>query len=341
MLRILIVVSLLCLGIGEARAAEALKKIRIASKGGGEALVPYVIPQRLGFYREEGLDVDVIVTRGTVTTQVVVSGAVDYSNGGSIPAILSGAHLKILLVNSDKPAQYLVTSPKIANIKQLSGKSMAISDTSGNSTLILREFLAKNGVGIESIQMRALGEPALRLGALLTGAVDATLISYGFAKQAEAKGFRIMAYSGDYVSSLSANLETLDDKIQKSPDEIYKVVKATLKGQLFFHRNQNEATKFVMEVLRLRDLNEAKEVWQERTKQSSELAKTGRASDENLMINIERVREQMRTVGAQTKLKGTISLDQVYDFSFAKKAYDEIRTSKWDPMRYEYSKKAM
>ena len=62
--------------------------------------------------------------------------------------------------------------------------------------------------------MRALGEPAVRLGALMTGAVDATLISYGFAKQAEAKGFRILAYSGDYVSSLSANLETSDDKIK-------------------------------------------------------------------------------------------------------------------------------
>ena len=168
----LVAVPLLCSEVTEVLAAEALKKIRIASKGGGEALVPYVIPQRLGFYREEGLDVDVIVTRGTVTTQVVVSGAVDYSNGGSIPAILSGAHLKILLVNSDKPAQYLVTAPKIASIKQLTGKSMAISDTSGNSTLILREFLAKNGVAIESVQMRALGEPAVRLGALMTGAVD-------------------------------------------------------------------------------------------------------------------------------------------------------------------------
>ena len=335
----LVFALLIMLGAHSALGAEALKKIRIASKGGGEALVPYVIPQRLGFYREEGLDVDVIVTRGTVTTQVVVSGAVDYSNGGSIPAILGGAHLKIILVNSDKPAQYLVTSPKIANIKQLSGKAMAISDTSGNSTLILREFLAKNSVAIDSLQLRALGEPAVRLGALLTGAVDATLISYGFAKQAQAKGFHILAYSGDYVSSLSANLETTDDKIQNSPAEVYKVVKATLKGQLFFHRSPSEATKFVMETLRLTDLNEAREVWQERTKQSSDLAKVGRASEEVMTANVERVREQMRMVGAQTRLKGSIALDQIYDFSFAKRAYEELRASKWDASHYEYVKR--
>jgi hypothetical protein len=77
------VVLLVYSGVADTFAAEALKKVRIASKAAGESLVPYVIPQRLGFYREEGMDVDVIVTRGTVTTQVVVSGAVDYSNGGS------------------------------------------------------------------------------------------------------------------------------------------------------------------------------------------------------------------------------------------------------------------
>src|SRR5215813_6746568 len=119
MFRIIIVAALLaCLGIGDVFAAEALKKIRIASKAAGESLVPYMISQRLGFYREEGMDVDVVVTRGTVTTQVVVSGAVDYSNGGSIPAILGGARLKILQVSTDKPSQYLVVSPKITSMKQ-------------------------------------------------------------------------------------------------------------------------------------------------------------------------------------------------------------------------------
>ncbi len=106
----------LCLALPEAFGAEALKKIRIASKAPGESLVPYTISQRLGFYREEGLDVDVVVTRGTVTTQVVVSAAVDYGNGGSIPAILGGAKMKILQVSTDKPSQYLVVSPKITNI---------------------------------------------------------------------------------------------------------------------------------------------------------------------------------------------------------------------------------
>jgi ABC-type nitrate/sulfonate/bicarbonate transport system substrate-binding protein len=333
------VVLLVYSGVVDAFAAEALKKVRIASKAAGESLVPYVIPQRLGFYREEGLDVDVIVTRGTVTTQVVVSGAVDYSNGGSIPAILGGARLKILQVSTDKPSQYLVVSPKITTMKQLNGKTVAISDSSGNSTLLFRELLSKNGVAVETVQLRALGEPSVRLGALLGGAVDATMITIGMARQAQAKGFRILAYSGDYVSALSANLEASDDKIQNSADEVYKVVKATLKGQLFYHRNSNEAAKFIMEVLRITDFNEAKDIWRERDKRASEVAKIGQANEEVMTTNIERVRDQLRAVNATTRIKGPVTLDQVYDFTFVKKAYDEIRASKWDPMRYEYAKK--
>ncbi|MSP39050.1 MAG: ABC transporter substrate-binding protein [Deltaproteobacteria bacterium] len=321
--------------------AEALKKIRIASKAPGESLVPYLISQRLGFYREEGLDVDVIVTRGTVTTQVVLSGAVDYGNGGSIPAILGGARLKISQVSTDKPSQYLVVSPKITNVKQLNGKTIAISDASGNSTLLFRELLGKNGVAIETVQMRALGEPSVRFGAMLSGTVDATMISIAMAKQLQAKGFRILAYSGDYVSSLSANLETADDKRQNAPEEVYRVVKSTLKGHMYFHRNVNESVKFLMEVLRLKDFNEAKEIWRERDKQVSELAAIGRASEEVMTSNIERVQVQMKAVGAPSRIKTPVTLDQVYDFSFVKKAYEELRASKWDPMRYEYSKKAM
>ena len=340
MLRTLLAVMLLfCCASAKTFGAEALKKISIASKAPGESLVPYVISQRLGFYREEGLDVDVIVTRGTVTTQVVLSGAVDYGNGGSIPAMLGGARMKILQVSTDKPSQYLVVSPKITHMKQLNGKIVAISDASGNSTLLFRELLSKNGVAVDTVQLRALGEPSIRFGALLAGTVDATMITIGMARQAQAKGFRILAYSGDYVSALSANLEASDQKIQSLPDEVYRVVKATLKGQLFYHRNANEATKFIMEVLRITDFNEANEIWRERDKQASDLAKIGRATEEVMTTNIERVREQMRAVGATSRVKGPMTLDQVYDFSFVKKAYEEIRASKWDPMRYEYSKR--
>jgi hypothetical protein len=94
-----------------------------------------------------------------------------------------------------------------------------------------------------------------------------------------------------------------------------------------------------MEALRLTDFNEAKEVWRERDREVSDIARTGRASEEVMQVNIDRVRDQMRAVGAASRIKAPVTLDQVYDFSFVKKAYEEIRASKFDPMRYDYVKK--
>jgi hypothetical protein len=57
-----------------------------------------------------------------------------------------------------------------------------------------------------------------------------------------------------------------------------------------------------------------------------------------MQTNIDRVREQMKLAGAAPKGKD-VTLDQVYDFSFAKKANDELAAQKWDPMKYRYVKK--
>ena len=333
-----VIALVLLLALEGGVSAQPLKKFWISSKGSGETTLPYVIAQRLGFYSEEGLQPEIVVTRGTIATQTLIAGSVGYTNAAVLPAILSGARLKIVLNAADKPAQYLVSSPKITNLKQLVGKTVAISDFSGNAFLIMRDLLARTGVPITDVQLRVFGEPNLRLNALLTNTVDATMLSYELVRPAQSKGYHVLAYSGDYISSLSANLSTSDARIKELPDEVYRVIKATLKGQLFWYRNP-ETVKFLMEALAMSDEVATREIWEERAKRASDIARVGRATEEAMVTNIERVKEQMRMAGAIPKIKGELTPDQVYDFSFVKRAYDELVAQKWDPMKYRYVRK--
>ena len=98
-----------------------------------------------------------------------------------------------------------------------------------------------------------------RLNALLTDTVDATMLSYESIRPAQSKGYHVLAYSGDYISSLSANLCTSDARIKELPEEVYRVTKATLKGQLFWYRNP-ETVKFLMEALAISDEAAAREI---------------------------------------------------------------------------------
>jgi hypothetical protein len=93
-----------------------------------------------------------------------------------------------------------------------------------------------------------------------------------------------------------------------------------------------------MEALGVSDEAEAKEVWEERVRRASEIAQAGRATEEAMATNLERVKEQMRMAGALPKAK-EVTVDQVYDFSFVKRAHDELIAQKWDPLKYRYIKK--
>jgi hypothetical protein len=93
-----------------------------------------------------------------------------------------------------------------------------------------------------------------------------------------------------------------------------------------------------MEALAMSDEAEVKDIWQERTRRASEIAQIGRATEEAMQTNIDRVKEQMKMSGALPKGK-EVTLDQVYEFSFVKRAYDDLMTQNWDAMKYRYVKK--
>ncbi|MBI4529601.1 MAG: ABC transporter substrate-binding protein [Deltaproteobacteria bacterium] len=336
--RVVFFVVLLLLASQAVLYAQPSKKIRISTRGLGLSVLPYMIGQRLGFYRAEGLDAETIVTRGTVAIQTLIASSVDYTNALPIPAILRGIPLKVLTVISDKPSHYIVGSPKMTNLKQLIGKTIGISDFSGNSYLILRDVLQKAGIPIEQVQLRPIGEGSVRMMAVLTGVVDASILSPEETIEAQAKGCRVLAYSGDYISSLVTSLVTSDAKIKTVPEEVHKTVKATIKAQLFIFLHPEEAAKFLMENLGTSDVRLARNILEELSKRASDLARRGVANEEAMRSNVDRVVQQLQLTGAMPKSK-EITLDQVYDFSFAKRAYEEISAEGWDPRKYGYSKK--
>src|ERR1044071_9628409 len=97
-----LVVVLTVLASSVCFSAEPLKQIYIMKSSMSEKILHYVISQRLGFYRQEGFDVDVVLVRGSVAIQGVMAGSADYINHTSIfPAIMRGIPLRMLLVDSD------------------------------------------------------------------------------------------------------------------------------------------------------------------------------------------------------------------------------------------------
>ena len=92
-----------------------LKKVRFSVSAASIAEVPFRIANVKGFYREEGLDVEVILIRGAVGMQALLGGSVDYTSasGSTIAAAVRGIPVKLVFIASAKPQFDLIAQPQI------------------------------------------------------------------------------------------------------------------------------------------------------------------------------------------------------------------------------------
>jgi ABC-type nitrate/sulfonate/bicarbonate transport system substrate-binding protein len=108
--------SFFFLVFGPSPVSAQLKKVRFAVGSISQAEVPFNLAKLKGFYREEGLDVDIILIRGALGVQALVGGSVDYSSssGSVVAAGVRGLGVKLLMVISSRRNSISCHDPRSA-----------------------------------------------------------------------------------------------------------------------------------------------------------------------------------------------------------------------------------
>jgi ABC-type nitrate/sulfonate/bicarbonate transport system substrate-binding protein len=326
----------ICLFLHSAHVgAQTLKTVRLMTPTIGVNVLVYEVANRLGFYRDEGFRVELIRAPLSTSIQAVLGGSADYvRHGSAVGAIMGGVPFKALAVDTDKSPHYIVAKKEVARLHDLVGKTIAMDDLAGSAYWATRETLARNGINPDKVTYRRMGGPELRLQALLAGAVDAAPVNFVLSGRAKEKDFRVLAYTGDFVTDVQLMVASPVEKIQKSPEEVYKFIKATLKGRKFQFENTVESYKFYLDLERLNDGKFAREGWEARLRSSSQPAQLGLLSEQGMIESIKAWKDQMALGGRP--LKGEGRPEDVYDFSFAKRAHEEIKAEGWDAKKYHH-----
>ena len=122
------------------RASAQTRKVRFSVSAVSIAEFPFRLAQVKGFYREEGLEVEVILIRGAVGLQALLGGSVDYTSasGSTIAAAVKGLPVKLVFIASAQPQFDLVAQPQIRSVQELKGKIVGISSRGGSIDLLTR-----------------------------------------------------------------------------------------------------------------------------------------------------------------------------------------------------------
>lgn len=210
--------------------------------------VPVYVAKDLGYYEEEGFDVDIVHGKGsTLSAKLVASGDNEFGMCSGDTALMSkikGLPLKVVAVMLQKSPVEAVTLKEnnILRPKQLEGKKIGVNVQSTKYQQF-KAFSKINDVDTSTITEVHL-EPAAEPPALLDGTVDA-LLDYNFDAAADFK------YNGHEINEIlfedygvhvySSSLITNEEYLNNNPDSVERFTRATLKGWEYSIAHPKEA----------------------------------------------------------------------------------------------------
>jgi ABC-type nitrate/sulfonate/bicarbonate transport system substrate-binding protein len=295
-------------------AAAQLKKIHFSTTSIAVTELQFRIAQMKGFYREEGLDLETILIRGSVGMQALIGGSVDYASaaGSIIAAGVRGAPVKLVLIVNSKPQFDLVGQPDIKAVPQLKGKVVGISSRGGAVDLLTQLILTQHGLTPnKDVTSIVIGTPEELATALRTGRIAACLLSPPRQLILYREGFSKLGYSGDYLASYpSGGVGATDEKIRTNPTEVLAFVRASLKGLQYYSQHRTESIEIISKYLGVKDLSLAGEVY------DLHLSRLGGLN----YLEDSWMRGAMDFTKKSLAVTKEIPPSQVFDFSFVEKA---------------------
>ena len=215
-------------------------KIKVAEVAHSIFYAPQYIADKKGFFKEEGLDVEFILTPGAdKVTSAVLSGDVDIGFCGAESSIyVYNNNKKDYIVNfaalTNKDGSFIVSREKIKDFKleDLKGKYIIGGRKGGMPEMTLEYTLKENGISLDDLTIDTSVEFANMPSAFISGTGDfVTLFEPSATKlENEGKGY-VVASLGEYGGNVPyTSYNALKSYIKENKDTIQKFTNSINKG---------------------------------------------------------------------------------------------------------------
>jgi ABC-type nitrate/sulfonate/bicarbonate transport system substrate-binding protein len=217
-----------------AQIATAQTLLRVATPGALTGALPICLGAKRGVFAKYGLTVEVIATRNEqMNMQALMSDSVQFLTSSSTGLFYLGKQgldaVGVASWNNASPYS-LGSRLKIKELKDLKGKKIASSGAGGRADAFINFILARIGLNPKTdVQILPLsGGSAVRLAAVVSSNLDATLISSLQGRQAEKLGLTVLPIPLEYIwginltrkSFLNKNRETVKNYLRGLADSV-------------------------------------------------------------------------------------------------------------------------
>ena len=312
-------VSLLLAVAARLEAQTGFKKVRISIPAANVTYLPFYAAKDNRHYKEEGLDVEFIRMPATLASTAVLTGDIDYNGAvtGVVGAAVKGQPIKAVIFTMRSPVQSLMAKPEIKDLQQLKGRKIGVSSPGSTTDLATRYILKRQGFEYgRDYSIVFVATESGRLAALDAAVIDAAMLSVPENILARQKGFNELAFSADFIEFPQNGFGTSTKKIKENPEEVQRIVHATLRGLMFVSdkKNKDASLDIIMKNWGVKSRGMASEMYDYMVKA---MLRDGSISMNGLQALVDQQRES-------SKVTEPVKAAQVIDYSFVEKARKEL-----------------
>jgi NitT/TauT family transport system substrate-binding protein len=310
-----LVITILSIFVSVA-AVEAADKVRMSISAVDVSFLTGGVALKRGMFRDEGLDVELIRMNANVSVTALSTGDIDYTMvfASVVRGALRGMPMKVVASFMDSSTHLLIARPEYKTIRDLKGKTLAVSNYGATSDVAARMMMKHGGIDPEKeLKIIQLGAERGRYAALKEGIVDVAVLSPPTDTDAQRHGFRVLSRFHELFklpfTGIGTNLKKLKDK----PDEVKHMVRAMLRANRFVRTNREGTIQTMMDWIKV-DRESAAATYDSTWKIFSE---DGGLSESGLKLVIDQGREAM-------KIERAVALTEVADFGIIREVQKEL-----------------
>lgn len=303
-----------------AEKSAKLPPVRIGYVSRSILDMPFIIARDRGYFREEGLEPELIFIKAAQTIPAMLAGSIDFgtATGTAVAAAISGVDVRVVFALTDKPSFDLISHPSITTVQQMRGKKIGIAAFGALTEFLARQILMAHKIPPDQVTFLPLGTSDVTYTALKAGTIDATMLQIPQNFLAVDDGFRKLASGADFYRAVQGGLTTTKAITSERPELVTKTIRATQRALRLIRSDK----KFAIEFIRgpYLDLGKDRDRHADRVYDAAlqYYLQSGTVDD--------KLQREMIAVAAQRiKPKELAPPERVFDFSFAQKVADSLR----------------
>jgi NitT/TauT family transport system substrate-binding protein len=236
--------------------SQSSAKIVVGLSSVNVAFLPVYVTEAKGFFKDEGLDVLLVLfNAGATNLQALIGGDVQIMGSAFVETIggrAAGVDVKNFWGICNIMPFQLYSQPDFKSMKQAKGKRFAISRFGSLTDFLTRATLRHFGVDEKEVTILQIGSTPARFAALTAKGVDASIVWFPVTEIAKKQGYnKLLDLKEVFPEWPYETFAARESYLAKEKDQVVKFLRAFQRGVKYTLEHKDEAVNIMRKYVKM------------------------------------------------------------------------------------------